>query len=401
MASKTTDGLTDFCEKLQTKVPICSLLAEYECCQPMCAWDSSSVRCSFADDKSKNEVHWTGKTEIGQTHVVKAVDETRHAPKVIAHREAELLFTPGVELERKLGLHESHSLAESTPQRLESYGVVYLVQDSNGKPILDASAQRLVDGSKAVLSLQKETPNIGLLVDLNSLRFVEEVSIVLHGDSSVEDARIGIRYDDGRNQEDDESFRIPRGGWEWLENSTQPLEGQILFSFPGRQARYVQISLQGGTSSKSHWGFSNIEIRGRLDGLTPDSAQSHSDHDANFLPLTRSIDLDSTASTTSRSFVPLRSANVRAAVYSNTGNLIGVKKVRDPSKQRAILERQLSSKQDIYSDSIWSVTLPYNWVDEGNVILIGCIDNRRPTELLIHRLELKNLAQFSEHTVTR
>lgn len=368
----------------------------------MCKWDVSNIRCSFVDDSIRNEVHWTGETEIGQTHVVKAVDETRHAPKVIAQREAELLFTPGVDGERQLGSHDKHSvLADSAPQKLESYGKVYLVKDGEGNPILDASAQHLLDGSKIVFSLPKDTPNIGLIINLNSLRLVEEVSIDLHFDSALEGARVGLHHDDGWNQEDDESFIIPRGGWEWFAYSTQPLEGKLAFTFPRRQARYILIELEGGGSSKSHWGFSNIEIGGRLDGLSPDDLALSSRHDTTFLPLARSIDLDA-ATTTSRSFIPLRSANVRVAVYSPSGNLIGVKKVRDPLKQREVLERRLSSNEDIgYSKLIWSVTLPYNWVDEGNVIMLGCIDNSRPTEMLVHRLELKNLAQFSEHTITR
>jgi hypothetical protein len=251
-----------------------------------------------------------------------------------------------------------------------------------------------------VFALPNDIPDIGIIIDLKSLRLVEDVSIVLHGDTSMKSARLGFHYDDGRSQEDEESFGFPRVGWEWFDYSSPPLEGYISFPCPRRQARYIMFRFEGGGSSMSHWGFSNIEIGGRLDGLSPDPAQSS--HDGKFLPLSRSIDLEATATTTSRSFIPPRSANLRIAVYSSSGNLIGVKKVRDPSKQRQILERQLSSEVHSYSDSIWSVTLPYNWVEEGNVILIGCIDNRRPTdELLVHRLELKNLAQFSEHTVTR
>ncbi len=339
-----------------------------------------------------------GETEIGQTHVVKAADETRHAPKVIAHREAELLFTPEINgNQRKLGLHENHSISyESTQHRLESYGEVYLVKGNNSKPILDASVQRLVDGSNSVFSLPKQSPNIDIFIDLKSLRIVEEVSIVLHGDSALAAARLGLHYDNGRNQEDQESFQIPRGGWEWFEYSTRPFEGKMSIAFPGRQARYVLIQMEGGGSSESHWGFSNLKIGGKFDGLSPDLAQS-SGRDATFLPLTRTIN----PTMTSRSFIPLRSASVRVAVYSSSGTLIGVKKVRDPSKQRQVLERQLSKEVNGYSESIWSVTLPYNWVDEGNVVLIGCIDKSRQTELLVHRVTLTNLAQFSEHHITR
>ena len=77
-------------------------------------------------------------------------------------------------------------------------------------------------------------------------------------------------------------------------------------------------------------------------------------------------------------------------------------KARDPTRQRGILEQRLALLQiQDYSESIWSVTLPYNWVNEGNVVLIGCVDDRRPTELLVHRFELRNLAHFSQHTITR
>lgn len=39
-------------------------------------------------------IKWNGFVEFGQTHVIKSILETRHAPGVISEREAELLFTP-------------------------------------------------------------------------------------------------------------------------------------------------------------------------------------------------------------------------------------------------------------------------------------------------------------------
>ena len=65
------------------------------------------------------------------------------------------------------------------------------------------------------------------------------------------------------------------------------------------------------------------------------------------------------------------------------------KKVQDPSKQRQVLERHPSNKVHNFSESIWSVTLPYNWVDKGNVVLMGCIDKSRQTEFLVHQLTLE------------
>ena len=89
-------------------------------------------------------------------------------------------------------------------------------------------------------------------------------------------------------------------------------------------------------------------------------------------------------------------------MYLPTGKLIGITKARDASKQCGILEQKLvPSKIEDYSKSIWSATLPYNWVDEGNVVLIGCIDPNRTAKLLVHRLELTNLSELSVYTITR
>ena len=135
-----------------------------------------------------------------------------------------------------------------------------------------------------------------------------------------------------------------------------------------------------------------VEIVGHLDGLkTHQNVQIA-------LPKTRSIDPRSI----SRAFVPSKTTSVRIAVYSANGSLLGVINCRDPSRQRAIFESRVSESEiDPYSDVAWSATLPFTWVNEGTVVMIGCIDKSRPSEVLVHRLELNNLAQFSEHSITR
>ena len=179
------------------------------------------------------------------------------------------------------------------------------------------------------------------------------------------------------------------------------MKGEISITVLRQQARFIIFRLLGGSSeSASQWGFGNIAIRGSKDGLSSDlTPQRNNDSFAT----TRAIDIDKkTTPTESRTFIPLRSASIRVAVYSPTGKLIGVMKARDPSKQRGILEQKLvPSKIEDYSKSIWSATLPYNWVDEGNVVLIGCIDPNRTAKLLVHRLELTNLSELSVYTITR
>jgi hypothetical protein len=392
---------TEWCNYPVTD-PLCSLLAEDECCQPMCQWDSAVGKCSFSDREISHEIEWNGGFEISQTHVVKAVNEERHAPKVIAHREAELLFTPGISM-RRLDSHVDS--VELPSQRIESLGTVYLIREGTNEPVLDASAQRLVH-SNSVFALPNNISNIEIIVDLKSLRLIDSVSFELHGDTTLVSAQFGLHYDNGGNQEEDESFSPPIRGWVWLEyesESTVEMKGGVSISIPRQKARFVKFRLLGGNSeSTSHWGFGRICIRGIKDGLSSNSTPQRNNDGVSMLVRSRPIIDTKTASTDSRSFIPPHSASVRVAVYSPTGKLIGVTYARDPSKQRGILEQKLSSlKIDNYSELIWSTTLPYNWVEEGNVVLIGCIDPNRPTELLVHRLELHNLSEFSEHTITR
>jgi hypothetical protein len=59
------------------------------CAKVLLSWQYAG---SFFDSEFSHEVKLDGEFEISQTHVAKAVNEERHAPKVIAQREAELLF---------------------------------------------------------------------------------------------------------------------------------------------------------------------------------------------------------------------------------------------------------------------------------------------------------------------
>ena len=392
----------------------------------MCSWNAAIGSCSFLHGANNNEVEWLGEIEIGQTHVVKAENERRHAPRIVAHREAELLFTPagsGGGNTRRLGVShvkyngakkktkQKPTVSVSTdpppPQQIQSMGKVYLVSSQYTQPLIDDAAQSLVDGSEDIFSISNDTLDIDIIIDLNVLRLVEGVSMILHGDTTLRRARLGLHYDDGRNQEEEEDFHLPESDWFWLDfypPNIESLEDKIEITIPKRQARYVMIRVEGGHSESGHnWGFGQIEIEGSKDGLIPfdvDSIpQEGNDVGAiSILSMTRSVSFPTL--TKKRTFTPSSTASVHVAVFSSTGKLIGVTYARDPSKQRDILERRLSLLQiQDYSDDIWSVTLPYNWVDEGNYVLIGTIDEAE--ELLLKRLDLINLAQFSEHTITR
>jgi len=385
--------------------PICPFLTEKECCHPMCMWDFTTKSCLFMNSKSDHEVEWIGEVEVGQTHVVKAKGETRHAPRLIAHREAELLFTPSsVNVARRLRSSKTavvvnRTMHSPTEQRLESIGEVYVSRENNEEvpANLERLAKHLIDGSETIFSVPNYIPDLDIVLDLMSLRRVSDVSIFLTENTIFSDVRIGVRFDDGRNQDESEDLVIPKSGWIWhdVRFHEAHVEKMITTTFLSRQVRYIMIRLKGGHSKTSQsWGLSGIEVVGYLDGL----AEKKRPQEKNVSPMTRSF-----SQPTSRFYIPSILDFIRVAVYASDGRLLGVlRNVRDPSKQRDILERKLSATEiDPYSDTAWSVTIPHPWIEEGNTILIGCINESRPLELLVHRLELSDLAQFSEHTITR
>ena len=334
------------------------------------------------------EVAWEGFFEIAQTHVVKAVGEKRRAPRMIAHREAELLYTP--EKSRRLRDYSNDEI--SPAQSIEYVGNVYVRE--SGAYVKNELANILLDETDSVFLLN--STNASIVVDLKHLRLIEKITISLPEQALIENVRIGLRYDDGQDTEEQKGmFTYPDNGWLWRDaGASSGYKGKgVTLSVPNRKARYIGIDFNGCQLKCSNTcSLQRVEIVGHLDGLkTHQNVQIA-------LPKTRSIDPRSI----SRAFVPSKTTSVRIAVYSANGSLLGVINCRDPSRQRAIFESRVSESEiDPYSDVAWSATLPFTWVNEGTVVMIGCIDKSRPSEVLVHRLELNNLAQFSEHSITR
>ena len=393
-ARPTTGRPTSMCAGSTPVVePVCPFLTEDECCDPMCTWTEEG-RCTFIGESSDHEVTWLGAAEIGQTHVVKAEKERRHAPRVIAHREAEFLFTPGPP-SRRLGhgVNEDSSGAARGPSRgLEMHGEARLVSE-DGRPVEGCEASSLLRDDDIVCSVPKNVTAVYIIVDLGALRMVQGISVSLREDTFVGSSRLELHYDDGRGSQEDSDgdgdVAIPRYDWSSVDQRFN-VTNEVAFSLSqSRPARYLKILLTGGSSNTTpHWGIQRVRITGRKDGLANNLLDD-------VLPIKRRFIEQS------RSYIPPETARVRVAVFSPEGRLIGVTKARAPSGQRGILERVVSFQPiDDYSRSIWSVTLPYNWVEEGNTIAIGSLDPQSG-RLHIFRLALKDLAQFSEHTMTR
>ena len=179
------------------------------------------------------------------------------------------------------------------------------------------------------------------------------------------------------------------GGWEWFE--VDPVTGgynnERIAVIHKKSARYVKIKLLNG-SGGTKWGLRRVKISGIEDGLSP------------LYDKTNMVDHDKYA-TSGLGYIPLEDAIVRLAAYSSSGNLLGIINLRNPSNQRPLLEQSLTTTVlDPYSTSIWSGTLPWNWILEDTQLLVGT-NNPETNELLQYKITLENLVMWSFHRLTR
>ena len=116
---------------------------------------SSPVSCDLVLDESCSdmvEVRWTGFFEVAQTHVVKATAENRRAPRMIANREIELLFTPAKTrwlTSDNSGAERAFTPSETTSVRLAMYstsgqllGVTDCRSPSNQRAIFESQVSQ-------------------------------------------------------------------------------------------------------------------------------------------------------------------------------------------------------------------------------------------------------------------
>ena len=150
-------------------------------------------------------------------------------------------------------------------------------------------------------------------------------------------------------------------------------------------ARYVQIRLRGGSSTySSDWGLRQVKISKAATSIS-----------------TNNTEFSFGTSIGNISYKPPVNANIRVAAYTNAGSLLGVLTMRNATRQRPLLEQSLTTMPlSPYSNDAWSATLPWNWMREGTLILIGT-SYPNETSLALNVLRLNNLAAWSHHTLSR
>jgi len=373
---------------------ICPMMNEEEClastCSEPCTWTVSQA-CAYVNNDFT--VQWHGFMELGQTHVIHATMENRHAPRLIADRETELLFTPT--LTQQDTAAPSASPTETIDHRwgLEqpAYSTfdVRLLDPADTWPAnYPSDKNRLVDESgSSEYYIPNSVPNIEIDFDLGAQRLLTGVYLKTWYVTKIsESIEIGVAPDDGGNQDDPPT--LPETGWTWFTLSaiTSSYNVERTQIIPRIPSRYVKIRLLGGSSSYNEkWGLRDIKISGELDGVVDEDPGNNESGVIN-----------------GAAFFPEANHEVRVSAFDASGALLGVMQARNPQSQRALLEQSLT-EDDLgsYSDVAWSATLPWNWIKEGTTVLVGAENPEAPGNPLVHRLSLNGLAAFSEHTLLR
>jgi len=324
---------------------------------------------------------WPGSVQFGQTHVINAIGEKRYAPKLIAEREAELLFTPSLTAQPT----PAPTLAPTSPI-LYQWGLEQLNNNTLTVTPLNSTSwpsgypnnakKLLVDTTEYYLP--NSLPNVDVDFDLGNNFTIQGVYVQTWYVTKVSSIQVGFRA-------------TTLDSWIWFAMNVGTnccYNSEIVTIIPKLFSRYVKFRIMGGKSSHStSWGLRRIKIGGVVNitsSIAPASPPS---------PL---------ANSSSLSYIPVSNADVKIVANAANGTLLGTMTLRSPDKLRPILEQSLTTTTlTPYSSSAWSASLPWQWIRENTELLIGVVDPNDFTHLFMYRLVLKGLVQFSEHTLTR
>jgi hypothetical protein len=325
-----------------------------------------------------------GYAEIGQTHVIKARNEKRLAPKIIAEREAELLFFPTAsKAANRLSVSKKTRVKLTYGLENLGYLTVDLASPSFTWPVgYPDQKDHLIDGTDSEYYLPASVTDVNLNFDLLANRAINGVYLKLWYYSGIESIRIGCLSDDRV----DHTGAIEKQQWIWIDGGSVPddLNVEVVIPFTTQIARYVQIRIQGGWQGEdrsSDWGLRVVKISGKADGILVDDDEN---------------------SDVIASFIPTETADVLVEAYMASGSFLGSIHARPPSQQRGIMDQMLTDKHlEPYSTTkaMWSSTLPWNWVKEGTILVISVEDSFG--RYITYDFRLEDTVLWSEHTLIR
>lgn len=378
---------SEFNDNEDRELIACSTLRNYTQCQ--------SVRsCIWIRGTCLGRTSWLGYAEIGQTHVTKASGETRHAPKVIAEREAEFLFFPTQDQQPTSAPSAAPSQTINHVFGLEKVGDFNIDLPTasavwpSGYP---ANSRLLLDDVEDGFYFPASVPDLNLNFDLQASRAVQGVYIKIWFYSRIDSLMIGLRPEDGASLSDPRTdYSVPDSKWTWINGGshTSGLNKEITIPFDLTAARYVQIRIRGGwrgSSRTSDWGLRRLKISGSLDGSIVPGPNNEVGGPINAV-----------------SYFPGESGDVLLEAYAASGSFLGTIKARPTSQQRGIMDQaEVVQRLTPYSGTreMWSSTLPWQWVKEGTELIISA---KKPDgSFVAYSLKLYGTLPWSEHTLIR
>ena len=367
---------------------VCSALANYTQCL-------SVQSCIWIRGACLTRTSWHGYAEIGQTHVIKAHGETRHAPKVIAEREAELLFFPTQDAQPTIAPTPAPTKTIDHVFGLEKIGDFNIDLPSvnafwpSGYP---AAPSLLIDDTEDGFYFPASVPDVNLNFDLHASRAIQGVYIKIWYYSRIDSIMIGLRPNDGAGLNDPRTdLNVPDSQWTWINGGshTRGLNKEITIPFDLIAARYVQIRIRGGwfgSTRTSEWGLRRVKISGSLDGSVvggPDDNEVVNPANA-------------------VAYFPDESGDVLVEAFAASGNFLGQIKARPTSQQRGIMDQSdFFQRLAPYSGTqeMWSSTLPWQWVKDGTELIVSA--KKADGSFVAYTLKLHNILPWSEHSLIR
>jgi hypothetical protein len=323
---------------------------------------------------------WLGYAELGQTHVIRARGETRLAPKIIAEREAELLFFPTTESDPTPAPTAAPSAPIEQVYGLEKIGHLTFELPSSSLNWPEGYPQ---DGTNLIDEIDSEyyfpgsLPDVDIKFDLLQNRAINGVYIKIWYYTSIDSIQIGLQSEEGSTT--------------WIEGGshTDGINEEVSITFRAKVARYLQIRLKGGSlfnDPTDEWGLRIVKISGNLDSNIVDD------------PIDNPEDQNSPLF----SFFPLDTADVLVEAFTASGSFLGEINARPTKQQRGIMDQVATDKVlEPYSktNDMWSATLPWNWIKEGTELVISVVTEDET--VISYNLKLVNTVLWSEHTLIR
>jgi hypothetical protein len=211
---------------------------------------------------------WPGSIQFGQTHVINAIGEKRYAPKLIAERDAELLFTPSLTAQPT----PAPTLAPTAAivyqwglEQLNNNSLMVTPVNSTSWPSGYPKNAKILLVDRTEYYVPNTIPNVDVDFDLGSNFTVQGVYVQTWYVTAISSIQVGVRA-------------TTSDSWRWFAMNVGTnccYNSELVTVIPKISSRYVKFRIMGGYSSySSSWGLRRIKIGGAINTTSTSSPVS-------------------------------------------------------------------------------------------------------------------------------